>query len=151
MGFATSINLVASAGSRVPGTGSELVETRGGRETISDPFCRLGSNSDAKGRNWSLVEGEGDSASSLTVIREDVEYREDMEGLVPSKESLGSVEVIASGSSLFVRLNILPIRLAADLAVGLRLIDLIEPGMMGNKEEVVGTLRIIYPCYFDNS
>lgn len=98
-----------------------------------------------------MVEGEGDSPSSLTVIREDVEYREDIEGLVPSKESLGSVEVIASGSSLFVRLNILPIRLAADLAVGLRLIDLIEPGMVGNKEEVVGALRIIYPCYFNNS
>jgi hypothetical protein len=61
------------------------------------------------------------------------------------------VEVIASGSSLFVRLNILPIRLAADLAVGLRLIDLIEPGMIGNKEEVVDALRIKEPCYFDDS
>jgi hypothetical protein len=80
-------------------------------------------------------------------MREDVEYREDVEGLVPSKESLGSVEVIASGSSLFVRLNILPIRLAADLAVGLRLIDLIEPGIMGNKEEVVDKLKIKEACY----
>lgn len=79
------------------------------------------------------TEGRGCSTFSFVVIREDVENRDDVETRELSNESLEKPESageVASGSSLFVRLNIRPMRLAADLAVGRRLRDLIDPGML---------------------
>ena len=79
------------------------------------------------------TEGRGCSTLSFVVIREDVENRDDVETRELSNESLEKPESageVASGPSLFVRLNIRPMRLAADLAVGRRLRDLIDPGML---------------------
>lgn len=78
-------------------------------------------------------------------MRELMENREDVEGRGASKEALGepmSMAAVISGSSLFVRLNIRPMRLAADLAVGLRLRDLIEPGMVRLLNDTVGCISV---------
>lgn len=74
-----------------------------------------------------------------------MENRDDVEGLGASKEALGdpvSIAAVISGSSLFVRLNIRPMRLAADLAVGLRLRDLIEPGMVKLLSDTGGCISV---------
>jgi len=94
-----------------------------------------GSNHDAKIRDWSLDPRGVASASSFDPKRELIENREDVEGRGASEDTLGepvSMAAVISGSSLFVRLNIRPMRLAADLAVGLRLMDVIDPGIVGD-------------------